>query len=144
MLAARALTGQVDGDEASMTSRKTPVVNDHDAIRKAVRDIPRSCVASYGEIAARAGLPGRARLVGRVLAEAGPGEALPWHRVLRADGSLAFPVGSRAFREQKRRLAGEGVAVVGRRVDLGRHGWQRDLDAALWAPPSPGSGTRRA
>lgn len=106
----------------------------HAAIHRAVLAIPRGCVASYGEIAARAGLPGRARLVGRVLAEAGAGVGLPWHRVLRSSGQLAFPPGSAAFREQKRRLAAEGVTLRGTRVDLGRHGWQRNLDAELWAP----------
>lgn len=118
-----------------MKSRNAAPERDHAAICQAVRDIPHGCVASYGEVAARAGLPGRARLVGRVLAMAGSGEALPWHRVLRADGTLAFAPGSRAFREQKRRLAEEDIALVGRRVDLTRHGWQRDLDAELWAPP---------
>jgi methylated-DNA-protein-cysteine methyltransferase-like protein len=66
-----------------------------------------------------------------------PDAKLPWHRVLRSDGRIAFPPGSRSFREQVRRLAGEGVLVVRGRVDLLRHGWDRNLDAALWAPPSP-------
>ena len=104
------------------------------AIRRAVRAIPRGCVASYGEVAARAGLPGRARLVGRVLGDADAD--LPWHRVLRSSGELAFPPGSTAFREQKKRLAAEGVQLRGTRVDLGRFGRPGDLDAELWAPPA--------
>jgi methylated-DNA-protein-cysteine methyltransferase related protein len=106
----------------------------HLAIRRTVAAIPAGSVASYGEVAARAGLPGRARLVGRVLGESPAGEALPWHRVLRADGRLAFPPGSRSFRRQVRELAAEGVLVRGGRVDLARHGWDRDLDSLLWAP----------
>ena len=39
-----------------------------DRILAAVRAIPRGQVAGYGEVARRAGLPGRARLVARVLA----------------------------------------------------------------------------
>jgi methylated-DNA-protein-cysteine methyltransferase-like protein len=113
------------------------------AICAAVRNIPRSSVASYGEIARRAGLPGRARLVGRVLAQADAADALPWHRVLRADGRLAFAPDSREFREQKRRLAEEGVTVTGTRVDLAKHGGRRDLDSELWAPP-PRRAARRA
>lgn len=101
-------------------------------IRKVIASIPRGRVASYGEIAARAGLPRRARLVGRVLREAGPVAQLPWHRVLRADGRIAFPPGSRAFREQRARLIDEGVAVKAGRIDLACHGWQRDLDEELW------------
>ncbi len=104
-------------------------------IRAAVAAIPRGRVASYGEIAARAGLPARARLVGRVLREAPAALRLPWHRVLRAGGVTAFPAGSREAREQARRLAAEGVPMQRGRVALDRHGWERDLDAALWAPP---------
>jgi methylated-DNA-protein-cysteine methyltransferase-like protein len=51
---------------------------------------------------------------------------------LRADGRIAFPPGSRAFREQRARLLDEGVAVKSGRVDLARHGWQRNLDQELW------------
>jgi methylated-DNA-protein-cysteine methyltransferase-like protein len=113
---------------------KVPV--DPSAIVRAIRSIPAGSVASYGELAARAGLPGRARLVGRILGEM-PDAKLPWHRVLRSDGRIAFAPGSRPFREQVRRLAGEGVLVLRGRVDLSRHGWDRNLDAALWAPPPP-------
>jgi len=104
----------------------------HAAIRRTIAAIPRGRVASYGEIAARAGLPRRARLVGRVLGAAGPAAKLPWQRVLRADGRIAFPRGSRGFREQRARLLEEGVIVHNGRVDLKRFGWQRDLDAEIW------------
>jgi methylated-DNA-protein-cysteine methyltransferase-like protein len=114
--------------------RKAVAPIDPSAIVETIRSIPEGSVASYGELAARAGLPGRARLVGRILGEM-PDAKLPWHRVLRSDGRIAFPPGSRAFREQVRRLAGEGVLVVRGRVDISRHGWDRNLDAALWAPP---------
>ncbi|MET0225771.1 MAG: MGMT family protein, partial [Dokdonella sp.] len=90
-------------------------VRQHAAIRRVIASIPPGRVTSYGEIAARAGWPGRARLVGRVLGEAPAELALPWHRVLRADGRSAFAPGSRGFREQVRRLAGEGVLVCNAR-----------------------------
>lgn len=118
-----------------MKSARDTSAATHEAIRAAIAAIPQGCVASYGEIARRAGLPGRARLVGRVLGEAGEGE-LPWQRVLRSDGRIAFPPGSRAFREQVRRLAGEGVLVRNGRVDLEAFGWGRDIDRLLWAPPA--------
>ena len=108
----------------------------HAAIRRVIASIPPGRVSSYGEIARRAGLPGRARLVGRVLGEASADLKLPWHRVLRSDGRSAFAPGSRAFREQVRRLAGEGVLVRNARVDLGLHGWERNLDDLLWGPPA--------
>ncbi len=106
---------------------------EHSAIRRVIAAIPRGCVASYGEIAARAGLPGRARLVGKVLGDAGDAAKLPWYRVLRSNGRFAFAPGSRGFREQRARLIEEGVIVVNGRVDLARFGWQRNLDAELWA-----------
>ncbi|MEO5625087.1 MAG: MGMT family protein [Dokdonella sp.] len=107
---------------------------EHVAILRAIKSIPRGCVASYGEIAARAGLPRRARLVGRVLRETPADVDLPWYRVLRADGRIAFPPGSRGFREQVRNLAGEGILASKGRVDLSRHGWERNLDDLLWGP----------
>lgn len=110
---------------------KSPVERAAAAILAAVRAIPRGQVAGYGEVARRAGLPGRARLVARVLA--GNDEpTLPWHRVLRSDGRIAFPPDSAGFREQSRRLQAEGVRVENGRVRLPRA--PADLDALLWAP----------
>ncbi|MFT4249059.1 MAG: MGMT family protein [Pseudomonas sp.] len=99
-----------------------------------IRAIPRGQVAGYGEVAARAGLPGRARLVARVLA-GNDDPQLPWHRVLRSDGRIAFPEGSRGWREQGQRLRGEGVVVERGRVKRTR-ARGGDLDAALWGPAS--------
>lgn len=104
------------------------------AIREAVSAIPAGRVCSYGRVAEVAGLPGRARLVGKVLGELKEGEKLPWHRVLRADGRLAFGPGSRGFERQMTRLAAEGVEAPKGRVDLDRYGWQVTLDEQLWGP----------
>lgn len=105
---------------------------EHAGIVRVIASIPKGRVASYGEIAARAGLPRHARLVGRVLGDAGAEAKLPWHRVLRSDGRFAFKPGSRAFREQRARLIDEGVVVKAGRVDLERYGWERNLDAEIW------------
>lgn len=102
-----------------------------DRILAAIRAIPRGQVAGYGEVAHRAGLPGRARLVARILGQ-NEDPALPWHRVLRSDGRIAFPEGSRGFREQSQRLRAEGVAVQNGRVKRTRP--EDTLDAALWGP----------
>ncbi|HET6913612.1 MAG TPA: MGMT family protein [Rhodanobacteraceae bacterium] len=101
-------------------------------IYAAVAAIPRGRVACYGEIAARAGLPGRARLAGRALGETPDGMDLPWHRIVRADGRIAFPQGTRNFREQCKRLRAEGVDVRNGRVRMVAHGMHHDLDKALW------------
>ncbi len=103
------------------------------AILKAVRGIKRGTFASYGEVARRAGLPGRARLVGTVLRESGDQRNLPWHRVTGAGGRIAFPAGSRAAREQIRRLGREGVLARGNRVlQKPTAASARTLDALLW------------
>jgi methylated-DNA-protein-cysteine methyltransferase related protein len=91
-------------------------------IFRAVGAIPEGRVASYGEVAARAGLPGRARQVGSALRELGDGDgSVPWHRVVNASGriSLAGDAGV----EQRRRLLREGVIFDARgRIDLGQFG----------------------
>lgn len=99
-----------------------------------VRSIPRGQVAGYGEVAQRAGLPGRARLAARVLSEnTDPG--LPWHRVLRSDGRIALPEGSPGFGEQCQRLRAEGVTVIKGRVRNLKAA--RTLDEQVWGPFEP-------
>ena len=88
-----------------------------------VRRVPRGCVASYGQIAREAGLPGRARLAGRVLALSGNEKNLPWHRVLNAAGKISLPKSSPAHAEQKRRLRADGVVVTASGVSMKRFGW---------------------
>lgn len=101
-------------------------------IYAAIAAIPAGRVAGYGQIAARAGLPGRARLVGTALRETPDDVELPWHRVLHSNGTIALPRGSRGFREQCRRLRSEGVEVRDGRVPMHAFGLHHDLDRALW------------
>ena len=100
-----------------------------DRILAAIRAVPRGQVAGYGHIAQRAGLPGRARMVARLLSENADPD-LPWHRILRSDGRIAFPPGSKGYREQSQRLRTEGVKVENGRVKIPAQA--RDLDEALW------------
>jgi methylated-DNA-protein-cysteine methyltransferase-like protein len=113
-----------------------PSDDTNDAARRihaAIRAIPAGEVAGYGEVARRAGLPGRARLVARLLST-GAEPGLPWHRVLRSDRRIAFPPDSDGFREQVARLRAEGVDVVEGRV-TGKRARSPTLDEALWGPP---------
>jgi methylated-DNA-protein-cysteine methyltransferase related protein len=71
-----------------------------------VRAIPLGFVRTYGDVS-----PGAPRLAGAVLASVDAPD-LPWHRVVRADGTLAK--GER----QRRLLEEEGVPFKGERVDL--------------------------
>lgn len=99
-----------------------------------VAAIPAGCVASYGQIAELAGVPRGARLVGRVLHRAPPEMCLPWHRVITVQGKIALPKNSRAYHEQIRRLEGEGVTIIGERVDMSLYRWCPDLDELVWGP----------
>ncbi len=101
-------------------------------IRQVIAAIPYGCVASYGQVAALAGLPRGARLVGRVLRHASP--ALPWHRVVAAGGRIAVARSSPVHDEQVARLHAEGVACRDGKVDVARHGWRPGLDELLWGP----------
>ncbi|WP_028923603.1 MGMT family protein [Pseudonocardia acaciae] len=82
-------------------------------VREVIEAIPVGSVLSYGEVAARAGVTS-ARQVGRLLSE--DGQDLPWHRVLRADGTCAPHLAD----EQLARLRAEGVTIVNRRVRRAR------------------------
>lgn len=85
-------------------------------IWQVVAMIPKGRVASYGQIAALAGMPRHARLVGRTLRELPKGSKLPWHRVVNAGLKISQRSGSDGHREQKRRLVSEGVEFVGDRI----------------------------
>lgn len=86
------------------------------AILTALNAIPPGHVTSYGEVARRAGLPGYARLVCRVLRELPDRGQTPWWRVIRADGRLGMDETCAAGREQRQRLREEDVRFRGDRV----------------------------
>jgi methylated-DNA-[protein]-cysteine S-methyltransferase len=78
-----------------------------------VRRIPYGHVATYGEVAARAGRPGAARAVGNIMRTcAGPD--VPCHRVIAAGGRLGGYGGSEVLKRQL--LMSEGVVFHGNRV----------------------------
>lgn len=83
-------------------------------VRDVVAGIPPGHVLSYGDVAARAGLRS-ARLVGRLLSV--DGGDLPWHRVIRADGTPAPHLAARALAL----LRAEGVRDRDGRVPMNRY-----------------------
>ncbi len=99
-------------------------------IAAAVQAIPHGEITSYGALAERLGLVRGARRVARALAGNQDPE-LPWHRVLRAGGRIAFAEGSRQYNEQARRLRAEGHRVLGGRVRIA-DAESPSLDAAIW------------
>ena len=102
------------------------------AIWHVVSIIPVGKVASYGQVADLAGLPGRARMVGKVLGAAPAGQPVPWFRVLRSNGQIAFPKGSALALRQAQLLREEGVEVRNHRVSMRLYGWQPGLDILLF------------
>lgn len=89
-----------------------------------VAQIPRGKVATYGQVAEFAGLPGRARLVGFTLSNLPAGTRLPWHRVINSRGRLSFSPGSSRYALQQRRLEAEGVRFEHERLSLARYRWR--------------------
>jgi methylated-DNA-protein-cysteine methyltransferase-like protein len=94
--------------------------------------IPAGKVASYGQIADLAGLPGRARLVGKSLSFIPKDLTVPWYRILRSNGQLAFAQGSQQSLLQTALLQQEEVAVFNNRVKLKAFQWQPDLGEMLF------------
>lgn len=106
--------------------------NLREKIYAVIRRIPSGKVATYGQVAALAGLPRRARMVGQALRSTPEGIDLPWQRVINAGGRISAR-GGIGWEEgyQRHLLEEEGVVFTeSGRVDLERFGWDPD-------PPVP-------
>ena len=121
----------------SQTVNETDHVRElYSRIYKVVRRIPRGRVATYGQVAELAGIPGGARVAGAALKTSKPADRLPWQRVIgkagRLRGRIAIhdPVGAAV---QRQLLEDEGINVG----DTGLVA----LDAYGWLPAA-GSSTR--
>ncbi len=102
------------------------------SIWEVVARVPRGRVATYGQIARMAGLPGGARTVGwamRALPDGLKinGRPVPWHRVINAEGRISPRGGSpddEGTLGQALRLRREGIDMTpGGAIDLARHLW---------------------
>lgn len=92
-------------------------------IWQVVLSVPAGKVASYGQIAEMAGLGRQARYIGRALGKLPSGHNVPWYRIIRSNGQIAFPSGSDTFQRQKALLEAEGVTVSDGRVSMSRFRW---------------------
>jgi len=105
-------------------------------IWKTVLAIPYGKVACYGQIADLAGLPGKARLVGKALGKVPDngfqGVTVPWYRVINSQGKISFPAENPYFAKQRDLLQDEQVVVIGHRVKLKDFQWQPDLAELLF------------
>ena len=104
-----------ESDRASSTYAKIYAV---------VRRIPRGRVATYGQVAKLAGLPGRARQVGYALHALRSSTGVPWQRVVNASGSVSLPA-MRGGVTQRLLLQREGVEFgTADRLSLARFQWR--------------------
>jgi len=85
--------------------------------------IPSGKVATYGDVARHAGLPGAARRVGHALRQLPAGSRIPWHRVINAQGRLSLPAGSAGEYTQREQLEAEGVVFIGGKIPLRSYRW---------------------
>jgi methylated-DNA-protein-cysteine methyltransferase-like protein len=97
-------------------------VNNEEKIWQTVYGIPTGKVATYGQVARLAGLPGYARYVGSVLKKLPENSRLPWHRVINAGGRISFPAGSEQYCRQRSLLEAEGIVFINDRLSLQQFG----------------------
>jgi methylated-DNA-protein-cysteine methyltransferase related protein len=108
----------VTREEVQRRLRRVPKSAPRDAaFRKAIRQIPKGKVATYGQVAAAAGYPLYHRHVAQFLHRSG--QTLPWQRVVGAGGQIKLKF--EAGLEQRTRLEMEGVRFRGSRVDMAEH-----------------------
>lgn len=126
-----------------MPDHQEPMTSNSDtyqAIYAVVCRIPEGRVATYGQVALLAGLPGRARLVGYALSVLAGRSTIPWHRVVNAQGRISpRSCGSDADREQRLRLEREGVSFdADDRIPLAQYIW-RPVTCAVMDGEADGS-----
>ncbi|AOW75855.1 cysteine methyltransferase [Colwellia sp. PAMC 20917] len=119
-----------------LNNNKRPVNVNYPRIWQTVQLIPYGKVACYGQVADLAGLPGKARLVGKALGkipdDGWKEKSVPWHRVINSQGKISFAVERELFAKQSALLQEEQVVVIGNRVKLTDFQWQPDLAELLF------------
>ncbi|PSB25717.1 MGMT family protein [Stenomitos frigidus] len=105
-------------------------MSSYEAIYAIVQQIPYGQVATYGQVAELANLPGRARLVGYALFRVAPEADIPWHRVINSKGEISeSPVRYGSDHLQRSLLEAEGLQFNAQgRVNLRTYRWQGKID----------------
>jgi len=101
-------------------------LNKRERIWQVVSRIPRGKVATYGQVARLAGLPGCARYVGYAMKMLPSGSKLPWFRVVNSQAQLSSPKHSVQYRAQLEKLETEGVVFSEGKFCLQAYQWVVD------------------
>ena len=99
--------------------------NSYEKIYEVVKQIPKGCVATYGQVAALAGNKRWARVVGYALHVNPNPETIPCYRVVNREGKLSEAFAFGGVNQQKLLLEADGIEVVDGFVDLDRYQWKR-------------------
>ena len=94
-----------------------------------INQIPRGRVATYGQIAALAGSPRAARIVGSILRDLPDQTVVPWQRVVNQSGMISIENLAVPKSQQAKRLQEEGI-----KVDFKDGNYWVDLKRYLWIP----------
>ncbi len=101
-----------------------PPSETYSRIYRVVGRVPRGRVATYGQVADLAGLPGHARQVGYALHAMATQRPVPWHRVINARGEISARAEPGSDSVQRQLLERERIAFdASGRVALRRYQW---------------------
>lgn len=102
----------------------------YETIYEIVRKIPFGQVATYGQIADLANMPGKARLVGYALFRVAPDSDIPWHRVINAKGEISeSPLRYGSDHLQRSLLEAEGIEFSSDgKIRLATYLWKTNLN----------------
>ena len=98
-------------------------MTNQEKIWQVVNQIPKGKVASYGQVAKLAQLPGYARYVGFTMKQLPSGTKLPWYRVVNSQGRISFPHNSEQYKRQKNKLEKEGIVFIKGRFSMAKYQW---------------------
>ena len=93
-------------------------------IYSVVKQIPSGQIATYGQVARLAGIPGQARQVGYALSNL-TRDDIPWHRVINARGKISARSNPDYEKLQRILLEEEGITFdPDSRISLTRYLWR--------------------
>ena len=96
----------------------------YDEIHRIVSRIPPGRVATYGQIAELAGIPGQARRIGYALSALPKGTLVPWQRVVNAKGEISRRSDGASDTAQYNLLRKEGIVFEEGKIPMKRYQWR--------------------